>query len=164
MSDTIKATDENINQIVKEEIERLGSNADLNHIDVSEVTNMDSLFDFSPFHSGEAFNGDISKWDVSKVVNMNSMFRENWDFNGDLSKWDVSSVEDMEAMFARTKYVRDLSKWDLKNLRTAKWMFMQNIGFDVDMIANWNAPKLETKHQMFTDEESTRKAFNAPLS
>ena len=44
----VKATDENIREIVNSEIERLGNTADLNHIDVSSVTNMDSMYKSSP--------------------------------------------------------------------------------------------------------------------
>ena len=51
-----------IMKIVEEQITILGSEADLNHLDVSEVTNMASLFEWSDF------NGDISKWDVSNVT------------------------------------------------------------------------------------------------
>ena len=57
--DIIIATDDTIDQIVKDEIKRLGNNADLNHIDVSQVTNMDSLFWWS-----DQFNGDISKYSI----------------------------------------------------------------------------------------------------
>ena len=74
-----------IMKIVEEQITILGSEADLNHLDVSEVTNMASLFEWSDF------NGDISKWDVSSVTNMNEMFKVS-QFNGDISKWDVSNV------------------------------------------------------------------------
>lgn len=45
---TIEATDETIKDIVKQEIERLGNDADLNHIDVSGVTDIDSMFDECP--------------------------------------------------------------------------------------------------------------------
>jgi len=65
----VKATDENIKEIVNSEIERLGNTADLNHIDVSRVTNMRSMFEDSPF------NGDISKWDVSRVTDVDSMYK-----------------------------------------------------------------------------------------
>lgn len=88
----VKATDENIQEIVNSEIERLGNTADLNHIDVSSVTSMNYMFNDSQF------NGDISKWDVSSVTNMRSMF-DNSPFNGDISKWDVSRVTDVDSMY-----------------------------------------------------------------
>ena len=62
--------DSNIKQIVETEIAKYGNNADLNHIDVSNITNMEGLFKDSEF------NGDISKWDVSKVENMSYMFAD----------------------------------------------------------------------------------------
>ena len=92
MEKTIIATNETIKKIVKSEIERLGKNADLNHIDVSQVTDMSYLFEESEF------NGDISKWDVSNVTNMECMFCESY-FNGDISNWDVSNVTNMRGMF-----------------------------------------------------------------
>ena len=70
MEKTIIATIETIKEIVKSEIERLGNNADLNHIDVSQVTDMSYLFKKSEF------NGDISKWNVSSVTNMNTLISE----------------------------------------------------------------------------------------
>ena len=42
-----------------------------------------------------SFNGDLSNWDVSNVTDMHSMFCEAESFNGDLSNWDVSNVTDM---------------------------------------------------------------------
>jgi len=65
---TIKAKNDTIKEIVKSEIKRLGNSVDLNHIDVSAVTNMNNLF------SDSIFNGDISNWDVSNVENMSFMF------------------------------------------------------------------------------------------
>ena len=66
--DIIEANDDNIQDIVRNELSKLGPEADLNHIDVSKVTNMDSVFRLSQF------NGDISMWDVSNVRNMDHMF------------------------------------------------------------------------------------------
>ena len=92
MAKTIIAMNETIKEIVKSEIARLGNNADLNHIDVSQVTDMSYLFDES------GFDGDISKWDVSSVKDMSHMFDSSC-FNGDISKWDVSNVTNMDGMF-----------------------------------------------------------------
>ncbi len=44
------------------------NDADLNYLDVSNVTNMNNMF----FNS--LFNGDISQWDVSNVTDMRFMF------------------------------------------------------------------------------------------
>lgn len=86
---TIKATDSTIHEIVTSEIARLGNHADLNHIDVSEVTDMYHLFAKSPF------NGDISRWNVSKVVDMEGMFA-NSQFNGDISQWKIREDANLE--------------------------------------------------------------------
>ena len=66
--------------IISQEIRKYGTNADLNHIDVSNVTIMRFMF------GNSEFNGDISNWDVSNVTDMSYMFK-NSEFNGDISKW-----------------------------------------------------------------------------
>lgn len=86
----IKRTDKGIypseiQKIVHDEIKRLGPNADLNHIDVSNAPDLSDLF------YGSDFNGDISKWDVSNVLYMDCMFYES-KFNGDISNWNVTKV------------------------------------------------------------------------
>ena len=43
-------------------------NQDIGSWDVSNVTNMEKMFEST------AFNQDIGSWDVSNVTNMNSMF------------------------------------------------------------------------------------------
>ena len=93
----IIATNETITKIINSEIERLGLNADLNHIDVSNVTDMGYVF------RGSLFNGDISKWDVSKVKDMRFMFQHS-KFTGDISNWDVSNVRDIGSMFAKSAF------------------------------------------------------------
>ena len=101
----IIATDETIGKIVKQEIEKYGNHADLNHIDVSNVTDMESMFSYSQF------NGDISNWDVSNVTNMYNMFYDS-KFTGDISNWDVSNVTDMRYMFNYSQFNGDISKWN----------------------------------------------------
>lgn len=82
----IVVTNDTIREVVAKEIEHLGLQANLNHIDVSLVTDMSSLFEKSPF------NGDISGWNVSKLKYIYDMF-EGSPFNQDISRWDTSSVE-----------------------------------------------------------------------
>lgn len=100
----IIAYDENIKEIIKSEILRLGINADLNHIDVRNVTDMTGLF------CDSIFNGNISKWNVSSVNRMVGLFLRA-EFNGDISKWDVSGVKKARAMFVQSKFNRYIGDW-----------------------------------------------------
>src|SRR5690554_6203837 len=129
MEKRIVANNDNIKEIVEDEIKRLGNKADLNYIDVSNVTVMNSLFEYSKF------NGDISKWDVSKVENMNSMFSYS-KFNQDISNWDVGNVMDMSYMFPGSPFNQDISKWNVGNVEDMYWMF-ENSPFKQD-INMWN--------------------------
>ena len=58
-----------LRSLIKELLEERGKDADLNDIDVSNVTNMYGLFiDLDPH------NINISKWNVSNVKDMSDMF------------------------------------------------------------------------------------------
>ena len=125
---TIKATNKTIKQIVEQEVHRLGNNADLNHIDVSEVTDMSNLFDFIDQElefDEDLQKWDISQWDVSNVVNMEGMFANSL-FNGDISNWDVSNVRDMKFMFLNSMFEGDISGWDISPLSDKQYMFSES--------------------------------------
>ena len=85
-------TNDELQDIIKQRIEKEGNECNLNDIDVSKITDMSYLFMYSEF------NGDISEWNVSNVKYMNCMFRHS-KFNQDISSWDVSNVEDMLYIF-----------------------------------------------------------------
>lgn len=125
----IKATDKTIYKIVKDELDRLGHDADLNHIDVSKVTNMRGLFSCYAGDLGREYkdlNPDITKWDVSKVEDMGSMFWKCEKFNQDLSGWNVSNVESMESMFYKCKnFNQDLSSWNVSKVEEYREMFYE---------------------------------------
>lgn len=82
----IIANNTNIRDVVKQEIVKYGTDADLCHIDVKGVTDMSFLF------YEVNFNGNISSWNVSNVKYMLSMFAHST-FDGDLSGWDVRNVK-----------------------------------------------------------------------
>ena len=106
-------TREELDDLLEQLLEERGWEADLNDIDVSNITDMSSLF-----YNYADFNGDLSEWDVSNVIVMRSMFAECRSFEGKgLENWDVSNVKDMDSMFYYCEKLDcDLSKWDVSNV------------------------------------------------
>jgi surface protein len=98
-----------LKDLIKYFIKQFRDECNLNWIDTSEVTDMDSLFDMS------TFNGDISKWNVSNVTNMHGMFH-NSKFTGNISDWDTSSVINMKCMFWGSVFNGDISRWNTSNV------------------------------------------------
>ena len=97
-------------------------NGDISKWDVSNCTNLASMFKCS------AFEGDISEWDTGNVESMNEMFAQasgprgnaqTQRFNCDISGWDVSSLKNCAYMFYKHVYFqKDLSKWNLDKTKT----------------------------------------------
>ena len=102
--------------IIQAVIERKGPECDLNHIDVSRVTDMSEMF------SESQFNGDISQWDVSNVTDMSRMFYRSA-FDGDISQWNVSNVTNMAEMFKGSQFNGDTSQWNMSNVTNKEGMF-----------------------------------------
>ena len=110
--------------MIDDEVVKNGKNCSLNHIDVSSITDMSTVFRQS------MFDGDITEWDVSNVKDMSFMF-EYSDFTGensDLSKWDVSNVELMNYMFDHSKFTnrKSLNGWRVKENGQRRGMFISS--------------------------------------
>ena len=138
---------EELKALIKERIKRGGVNANLNDIDVSQVTDMSSLF------CDSEFNGDISKWNVGNVKNMWSMFAGST-FNGDISGWNVSNVEYMGYMFSDSKFNDDISKWNVSRVINMEGIFC-NSDFNGD-ISKWDVSNVECMGYMFSGSRFTR--------
>ena len=80
-------TRKELRSIIEQELKCQGPDADLNHIDVSQVTDMTNLF-----IDLDVRNVKMNKWDTSNVLYMSYMFSGCRSLCSDLSSWDTSNV------------------------------------------------------------------------
>ena len=98
---------EQLRSIIKQELERQGPDADLNHIDVSEITGMSWLFCCL-----DVCDIKIDSWNVSNVRTMESMFDGCDRFIGTgLDNWNTENVAIMTNMFRDCDAIVKLPRW-----------------------------------------------------
>lgn len=146
-----------LRDMIEDAIVKKGETCSLNHIDVSNITDMTGLF--AKGHIFQKFDGDISEWDVSSVTSMRMMFQDS-EFTGDISDWDVSSVKDMSFMFAESLFDGDLSKWDVSSVENMGHMFdYGEFSGSKGSIGKWDVSKVKDMNRMFN-----RTDFNDDIS
>ncbi|WP_069473726.1 BspA family leucine-rich repeat surface protein, partial [Candidatus Marithrix sp. Canyon 246] len=132
---------------------KISLNPNIGDWDVSNVTNMTSMF-----YQNIGFNQDISNWDVSNVVTMNTMFQVATSFNQDIGNWDVSNVTDMSYMFhVARSFNQDIGNWDVSKVTSMRTMF-ESTPFNQN-IGNWDVSNVQQIGGMFSST-----AFNQDIS
>ena len=149
---TCQPKDKNeLRKILKERLSK-DKNADLNDIDVSQITNMGPLNTSKYeglFENLDPHNIDISTWDITNVKNMRGMFANCPNFNSNLYGWDMSKVEDTAFMFYECKnFNSDLSNWNVNNVTDMFSMFEGCKKFNSNL-SNWDVSSVENMGSMF---------------
>ena len=121
-------------------------------LDVSNVTNMESMFQVT-WRLREI---DVSNWDTSNVTNMRLMFGNLAATPAaftrlDLASWDTSSVTNMSQMFmnAQSLTTLDLRAWDTSNVTDMSDMFLQANSLTTLDLGTWNTSKVTNMSRMF---------------
>ena len=97
------------------------NNYKLSNLDVSSIDNMANLFENFNFTSTGV---EISDWNVSNVTNMESMFANSKGFNKNLNNWDVSNVTNMKKMFYNCEDLnQSFSNWKIQKDTLTNGMF-----------------------------------------
>ena len=130
--------------------------ADLNDIDVSQITDMGyNKFpdDTGLFEDLDPHNIDISEWDTSNVEDMAAMFWDCENFTGKgLENWNVSKVKNMGSMFHGCEKLNpDLSRWDVSNVKDMRWMFSDCKIFTGKGLENWDVSNVKNLNYTFND-------------
>jgi surface protein len=144
--------------LIFHELERQGTDADLNFIDTSLITNMTYLF-----HQFYIRNIKIDEWDVSNVTDMEGMFLGCSGLNCDLSKWDVSNVTKMDSMFSGCHNFEGigLDFWNVSNVQNLDNTFYECFKLNCSL-SEWGPQVSNVRSLNNTFEGCT--IFNGDLS
>ena len=142
-------------------------NQNINHWDVSNVTDMNRMFYFATsfnqplnnwnvfnvtdmkrmFDHSSSFNQPLNDWDVSNVVNFYFTFHYATNFNQPLDKWTPCSAEyqggnkGMYRMFRKAyAFNQDLSSWNVPFIPSTPYEFFGYLNLPNSYLPNWGAP------------------------
>ena len=132
-----------------------GFNSDISSWDVSNATNLASMF------NGTAFNQNIGSWDVSSSTSFDQMFRGVPSFNCGLASgvthtrmydWNTSSNTSMFSMFeSASSFNGDISQWNTSNVTNMSRCFAVGADFTCGGATgiSWDTSNVTTMQQMF---------------
>ncbi len=129
-------------------------NQNIGSWDVSNVTNMESMFRSAP-----TFNQPIDSWNVSNVTNMSYMFNGATAFNQNIDSWNVGNVTNMQYMFwSASSFNQPIGSWDVSNVTNMSEMFGYGNAFNRP-IGSWDVSSVTSMYGMFQGA----RAFNQPI-
>jgi len=139
---------------------------DLNYIDITELDNLISLFDYD--NDIKINNVDVSDWDVSNIRSFKETFASMKNFDCDLSNWNVSKGEDFQGMFIDCNKFdgKFLENWDMSNAKDIQFMLARcsSIKDNVDF-TNWfeNLNSISLKKQLYNDLKTCGISLNSDI-
>lgn len=108
-------------------------NANIDHWNVSQVTDMEGMF-----FNNSKFTSPLNSWDVSNVTSMAAMFNGATLFNSPLNNWNVSNVTDMFIMFVNAEnFNQNLSCWNVAHIPTEPFDFKMNSALTSQNTPQW---------------------------
>ncbi len=119
----------------------------LEYLNTSEVTDMDSLF----YGCSSLTSVDLSHFNTAKVESMNSMFRECKAATLNLSTFNTSHVTGMSSMFRDCKSLSslDVTPLNTDNVTTMESMFQSCEQITALDLRNFNTAKVTNTESMF---------------
>ena len=118
---------------------------DLNCIDVSNITDMSSVFStVNKTCKYKVYKINVSTWDVSNVKTMKNMFTCCKYLETDISSWDTSNVEDMQGVFfGCERFNSGFDNWKVDKCKSFVGMFAGCEKLDTDL-SHWDLTDVET--------------------
>jgi len=130
------------------------SGMDSNPPDLSNVTNMESMF-----RNAVSFNAPIGNWNTSNITSLYNTFNGASVFNQAIGNWDTSNVEVMRGVFrGATSFNQNIGQWDTGNVYNMMEIFQNATSFNQN-INSWNTSNVTLMQYAFENAES----FNQPL-
>jgi surface protein len=130
-------------------------NTPIGQWDVSQVTNMNNLFE-----GYQMFNEPLESWNMSNVTSTILMFHGCKNFNQPLNNWNMSNVVDTSKMFLNCHvFNQPLNNWDMSNVDNINGMFFGCMRFN-QSLNDWNVSNVNNMSDLFNH----CKSFNQPLN